>query len=109
MKFELFVTDGPTHAFDDVWVRNGLDFDDVAAFMNGVCNEKASFDAAIATSPVGAAVKAWIGGLTPGTGYRLGYDATFTFDDGTTTKIANGHEAASGPYYAPCPNLVAAP
>jgi hypothetical protein len=90
-------------------VHDGLSFDGEAGFASDICNKKASFDAAIVASPVGAAVKAWLGGLSAGSGYRLGYDATFTFDDGTTTKIPNAHEAAGGPYLALCPNLVASP
>jgi hypothetical protein len=107
VKFEFFVSDGAARAFDDVWVHDGLSFDGEAAFANAICNEKAAFDTAIATSPVGTAVKAWLGGQPAGSVYRLGYDATFYFDDGTTTKITNAHEAAAGPYLAPCPNLVA--
>lgn len=109
VKFELFVKDGAVHVFDDVWVHDGLDFDGEAAFMSGICNEKASFDAAIVTSPMGAAVKAWLAGRNVGSVYGLGYDATFYFDDGTTTKVSDAHEAAGGPYLVPCPNLVATP
>lgn len=109
VKFEMFVGDGTAHAFDDVWVHDGLAFDDEAAFLSDVCTKKASFDAALASSPVGAAVRAWLGGKSADTGYRLGYDATFSFEDGTTLKVPDAHEAAGGPYLAPCPNLVAAP
>ena len=109
VKFELFVGDSTAHAFDDVWVHDGLDFDAEAAFLSDICNKKASFDAAIVTSPVGAAVKAWLGGPNAGSGYELGYDATFSFDDGTTLKLTNAHQAAGGPYLAPCPNPVASP
>lgn len=109
VKFEMFVGDGAVHAFDDVWVHDGLAFDDEAAFMSDVCTKKPSFDAAITSSPVGAAVKAWLGGRSADTGYRLGYDATFSFEDGTTLKVPDAHEAAGGPYLAPCPNPVASP
>lgn len=109
VKFEVHVGDGTARAFDDVWVHDGLDFDGEAAFLSDICTKKASFDAAIAASPLGAAVEAWLGGQSAGSVYRLGYDATFSFADGTSTKITNAHEAASGPYFAPCPNLVASP
>jgi hypothetical protein len=74
--------------------------------MTNVCNDKAAFDAAIASSPIGSAVKAWLAGRSAADGYKLDYDATLTFDDGTTLKIADGHQAAGGPYFAPCPNLL---
>jgi hypothetical protein len=109
VKFEMFVGDGTAHAFDDVWVHDGLAFDDEAAFLSDICTKKPAFDAAIASSPVGAAVKAWLGGKSADTGYRLGYDATFSFEDGTNLRIPDAHEAAGGPYLVPCPNLVASP
>jgi hypothetical protein len=109
VKFELYVGDRTAHAFDDVWVHDGLDFDAEAAFASDICNKKPAFDAAIGASPVGAAVKAWLSGANAGSPYELGYDATFSFDDGTTLRIANAHQAAGGPYLAPCPNPFASP
>jgi hypothetical protein len=109
VRFEMFVGDGATHAFDDVWVHEGLGFDEEAAFLSDICMKKAAFDTAIASSPVGAAVKAWLGGKSAGTSYRLGYDARFSFEDGTTLQIPDAYEAVGGPYRALCPNLVAAP
>ncbi len=109
VKFESFVGDAGAHAFDGVWVHEGLDFDGEAKFVDDVCNQRASFDAALAASTAGAAVRTWLGGRSAGTGYRLGHDATFSFDDGTTAKVTDAHFAAGGPYYAPCPNWLVSP
>lgn len=107
VKFELYVGDQSSRAFEDVWTFEGLSFENVATFMTNVCNDKSTFDVAIAMSPFGGSVQTWLASRSVDEGYRLEYDATLTFDDGTTLKIADAHQAAGGPYFAPCPNFVA--
>jgi hypothetical protein len=109
VKFEFFVGDGAVHVFSDVWVHEGLDLAGEVAFMQDICNTKAAFDAAIATATSGHAVETWIAARSEGVGYQLGYDATFTFTDGTTTTIQNANQAVGGPYMAFCPNLIEPP
>ena len=102
-KFEFYLGSVP-HAFNSVWVHDGLDFAGELSFMEDICVKPSAFDAAIAMAPARADVEAWLAALEPGATYELGYDATLTFADGSTLEIPNGNQAVGSPYMGWCPN-----